>query len=277
MIRQLLLLCLVASSASAQILDCTVSGELADEPGIERAELSYHLWAIDPTGKVAKTRHWDAVGEKIDKGETVYLNIEPDIAANVAWRRPVDPKFASVADVAATHALLAERLEPYAKAAVKSGSAIWTYRFFSPTYRRGEDIAGKNPQLWFDDLATVIETRSNSLSSLAKSVAATGGGELFEVYVPVQWNVDRPWAMAKCVLLLERQAATLEANGMRGIPLLNFYTVGVKSEPVWPDIMQALIFVAKQRGPIAIWNGWGDYDGGRDLPKITAEQKRWLK
>lgn len=272
-----MLMSLHADFARAQIIDCTVSGELADMPGVERLALSYHLWSLDGKGELADSKWWAAAEAKVKAGERVGLNIEPDVSPKPEWRRPVDPKFASVGDVAKTHATIAARLEPLCNQAVKTGAEIWTYRLLSPTHKRGEDIAGKDPRPWQAHVKQLCDRRVTPHKSLDKMLAETKGGELFEVYIPDQWNVDRPWAITKCVLLLERQAAALEANGVRGIPLLNFYTVS-KREPVRPEIMQALIFVAKQRGPVAVWNGWGEYSAaGKALPKITPAQKALLR
>lgn len=35
--------------------------------------------------------------------------------------------------------------------------------------------------------------------------------------------------------------------------------------------MQAIIYTAKQRGPVAVWNGWGEYS---DAGKKTAQDHR---
>jgi hypothetical protein len=145
----------------------------------------------------------------------------------------------------------------------------------SPTYTRVEDIVN-NPSAWQEDCRKLATLKFDDRDSLAELLHATGGGVLYEVYIPAGWNRSEPWAMTKCVLLLERQAAALEANGLRGIPLLNFTAVGSNvSKPIRSEIMQALIFSARGRGPAAIWNGYHPVNKGTKA--LTAQQKALLK
>lgn len=265
--------------AAAQVLDCTVSGELADMPGTVRFPGEYHLWNLGFREKTAiEPAVWKGANDRVAKGEDVWLDIEPDLVDRVEWRRPINLAKASREEVKATVTMLARELAPLCERAKWTGAEVWTYRLISDNQARGEVLANK-PDEYAANVKAFAELEYAPGRTLAADLASTGGGELYECYVPSQWNVNKSWALAKCILLVERQAAALEDCGVRGIPLLYPFTVGgAKSEPVRPEIMQAMLFVAKQRGRYAIWNGWGEYsEAGKKLPKITAEMKRWLK
>ena len=255
----------VAQSVSAQVLDATVSGELADVKGVARFAGEYHLWNLGDGEKTIPRAVWQGAFDRVAKGEDVWLDIEPDLSSNANWRRPIDPSKAPLAKVKATHEAVASQLAPLCKLAERTGSRVWLYGLLSPTYTRNEDIVNDS-RTWREDTDALHKL------PIAAMLHATGGGVIYEVYIPDNWNRKDGWAVAKCVLLLERQATALEANGLRGIPLINLNTITGK--PLQTETARAIIFAAKSRGRVAVWNGFG---GGDGFAKFTSEQKELLK
>jgi hypothetical protein len=269
--------CALWTAAQAQFLDATVDQELAGTADAKPFVGYYHLWnlGLGLNGPIPDAP-WAAVNAAVEAGQDVWLDLEPDILTNEpTWQRPIDPSVAvngmsGVAEVAKTHAIIATQLEPLCRKARASGSRVWTYRLFSHMQNRPEDIANE-PSKWESDVMTTANLEYAPGKKLSDLIRSTGGGELFQVYVPNQWNNNWPWARAKCVTLLERQYQALDKAGLRGIPLLNFHTIG--SSPnidVLAEPMQMLFFTANARGRFAIWHG------PNPAPNISATQKSWI-
>lgn len=264
-----------APTLPAQVYDCTVSGELADVPGIVRLPLTYHLWNLGQDAQTIPRAVWQPAFDRAAGGLDVGLDIEPPLSPRKDWQRPVDPAKAPIAEVTATHRTIAQQLAPLCEVATDEGARVWLYGLYPPTHANAEHIVN-DPREWQRHSRSAVKLEYAEGQSLAKLLKPTGGGVLYEVYVPDGWNRPESWALTKCVLLLERQAELLRQCNVRAIPLLNFYTVGgATSRPVRTEIMQALIFAGKARGRIAVWNGW--IDGRPEFPAITKEQKALLR
>ena len=263
------------ASAAEPLLDCTVSGELADVAGVKPWPGCYHLFNLGDDGAAIPSAIWKEAFDRVGRGEDVWLDIEPDVVLRPEWQHPVDPSKAPLDEIKQTHAIIAKQLEPLCDLAKQTGAKVWVYGLLSPTYTRVEDIVN-DPSAWLDDCRKLATLKFDDRQTLAQLLDATGGGILYEVYIPAGWNRPEPWAMTKCVLLLERQAAALQANGIRGIPLLNFMAVGGKvPKPIRSETMLALIFAARGRGPAAVWNGYHPTNKG--TKPLTAQQKSLLK
>ena len=263
------------ANAAEPLLDCTVSGEFADVAGVTPWPGCYHLFNLGDDGAAIPSAIWKEAFDRVGRGEDVWLDIEPDVVARPEWQRPVDPSKAPLDEIKQTHAIIAEQLGPLCDLAKQTGAKVWVYGMLSPTYTRVEDIVN-DPSDWLEDCRKLATLKFDGRQSLAELLHSTGGGVLYEVYIPTGWNRPEPWAMTKCVLLLERQAASLQANGIRGIPLLNLTAVGGNvPKPVRPETMQALIFTARGRGPAAIWNGYHPINNG--TKPLTSQQKALFK
>ncbi len=264
-----------SADAAEPLFDCTVSGELADVAGVTPWPGCYHLFNLGDDGAAIPSAVWKEAFDRVGRGDDVWLDVEPDVVSRAEWRRPVDPSKATLADIKQTHAVIAKQLEPLCDLAKQTGAKVWVYGLLSPTYTRVEDIVN-DPSAWLDDCRKLATLKFDGRQTLAQLLEATGGGVLYEVYIPAGWNRPEPWAMTKCVLLLERQAAALQANGIRGIPLLNFMAVGGNvPKPVRSETMQALIFAARGRGPAAVWNSYHPTNEG--TKPLTAQQKSLLR
>lgn len=261
MIRLLiaLTLALAASACHAQILDATITGQLDGEDNTIRFEGYYHLWNLGDPGPSIPDAVWEDVTDAVTAGADVWLNIEPDVSANESWQRPVDPSKASMAEVRQTHAIIAEQLEPLCTLARKTGSRVWLYGVLSPVYTRTNDIVNY-PANWQADVRKIQTLKFDGSKSLAKMLHDTGGGILYEVYIPQDWNGASGWQIAKSVELLERQAEIIDSNGLRGIPLIRLDSI--TAVDLNTTLSGAVIFAAKSRGRVAVW---GIYGGGGEF------------
>jgi hypothetical protein len=282
LIAVLLLLALLRATSNAQsvIYDVTVEAELADVPGVVRMSDHQHLWQLDKDGNLPRTKHWDAAFAAVAAGKDVTLGIEPD--TNAQWPMPTDPRFASLEEIAKTHRILAQQLEPLCQLAQKTGAKVWVYRFLSPTHKRVEHIVNQ-PDAWQADVKALVNLAYNDQrKTIAKLLASTGGGELCHCYVPSGWNGPQGWQVAKCVLLVERQQATLAALGVNSLPLLHPFAIGDR-KPVKETVWRAMVFAATRRGQAAVWSGPNhrrDKDGkitGAWYPVIPAQLKVGLR
>jgi hypothetical protein len=268
----------VWGAAQAQLLDATVDQELSGVANSKPFIGYYHLWNLTPglSGPLDSAA-WEDVEEAVEAGNDVWIDLEPDVSPNSTWRRPIDPSvtinsMSGIEAVRETHRIIATKLEPLCQRAKITGSRVWTYRVFSHMYTRTEGIANE-PSAWERDVAATANLEYVPGKSLAKLVSDTGGGELFQVYVPNGWNNDSFWGLAKTILMLERQYQALEKNGLRGIPLLHFHTIGgAANTNVTETTMKALLFVAKARGRYAIWHG-----PNPTFNDITSTQKAWIQ
>jgi hypothetical protein len=251
----------------AQVLDCTVSQELP-EIGAKPFPGEYHLFNLGEAGTSIPRAVWQSAFDRVGRGEDVWLDIEPPHSNNPAWRQEIDPSKTTPAKLKATLAIIAKQLAPLCKLAERTGARVWVYGVFSPTYTRVEDIVN-DPTEWREDVREQFAIGKELLAALH----ATGGGVLYEVYVPDGWNRSDGWAIAKCVLLLERQATLLEELGVRGLPLLNPTTIG--GAAVQTETLRALVFAGKSRGRIAVWHGYHPTNKG--TKPLTSEQKGLLK
>ena len=269
--------CCLWTAAHAQLLDATVDQELAGTANSKPFVGYYHLWNLSPglSGPLDNTV-WAAVEAAVEAGHDVWLDIEPDVSPNATWKRPIDPSvtingMSGIEAVRETHRIIATKLEPLCQRAKITGSRVWTYRIFSHMYQRPESV-GNEPSAWERDVAATATLEYAPGKTLAKLVSETGGGELFQVYVPNNWNNNTFWGLAKSLMMLERQYQALEKNGLRGIPLLHFHTIGSSANiDVMELTMRGLLFTAKMRGRYAIWHG--PSPGSTD---ISATQKSWI-
>lgn len=269
--------CCLWAGAQAQLLDATVDQELAGTADAKPFVGYYHLWnlGLGLNGPIPDAP-WAAVNAAVEAGNDVWLDIEPDVSPTGSWQRPIDPSvpvngMSGVDEVAKTHAIIATQLEPLCRKARASGARVWTYRLFSHMQQRAEGIVNE-PSKWEEDVITTANLEYAPGKRLSDLVRSTGGGELFQVYIPNVWNNNWPWARAKCLTLLERQYQALDKAGLRGIPLLGFHTIG--SSPnidVIADTMQMLFFTANARGRFAIWHA-----PSPATPDISATQKSWI-
>lgn len=262
----------LAGAAHAQLYDATVSGELSDVKGIKRFAGEYHLWNLgEGDGKIPKAV-WQSAFDRVGRGEDVWLDCEPDVSARKEWQRPVDPAFAPLAKIKETHKTIATQLEPLCKLAERTGARVWLYGVLSPTYQRNESIAN-DPAEWLEHCRQVRELKYDGKKTLAGLLHQTGGGILYECYFYDQWNRPDGWAIAKCVLVIERQAAAIEAAGLRGMPLIRLDTPTLK--PLHSNVFNATYFAATRRGRVAIWAGYAPENTG--TKPLTKEQKDQLR
>jgi hypothetical protein len=249
-----------------------VSGELADVKGVTRFAGEYHVWNLGAGEEVIPRAVWQSAFDRVGRGEDVWLDCEPDVSAREDWQRPVDPGKAPTDRVKATHATIASQLEPLCKLAERTGARVWLYGVLAPAYQRGEDIVN-DPTEWQRDCRKATSLKYDGKKTLASLLHATGGGILYEAYVPDQWNRPDGWAIAKCVLQLERQAAVIEAAGLRGMPLIRLDTPTLK--PLHPTVANAVLFAAKSRGRVAVWAPYHEKNVG--TKPLAKEQKDQLR
>lgn len=241
--------------------DMSVDGMLAEHvPKVKRAPGYYHLWALHDGKNVTKSVHWDAVMAAVKRGdELVWTDIESDTSPNADWRRPqntlaeLNPDGPpTLAEVKETHRLIGARLAPVIAAAKLSGSPVWDYR---TVQINSLELWVSEPAKCEAELDRLVALDAVGNQSLAEMLHASGGGVIFEVYVPDAWNVENFWLQVKAVIALERQAAAYRRLGLRAMPLLNPDTVD--GAPVRPELLNALIQSARSRGD---W-GWWAQDG----------------
>lgn len=261
---------LVMVLRAPQTLDATISQELVSEgatafPGV------YHLWNLGDPGPSIPDAVWEDAFTAVAAGEDVWLNIEPPFSANPAWVMPVDPGFATEAEVQETHQIIAEQLEPLCDAAVISGSKVWVYGVLSSTYSRTLEVLANDPE-WVADVTTAVQIEYEPGKSIAGLLASTGGGVLYECYIPNSWNGTFEWQRTNNELMINNQKAILDELGVRGIPLLNPKTI--EGNSVIELVMTAQIVAARVHGPIAVWHNYHPDNVGT-VP-LTSEQKAYF-
>lgn len=233
------------------IYDASVESELMDITGVIRMVDCQHLWDLDVNGNLIHSIWWQAAYDNAALGLDITLGIEPDI--HPIDPHPTDPYFAPLSDIRITHRILAPELVGLCKIARRTGSRVWTYRIFSPTYARFEHIVN-NPTNWQQNVRDLNRLEYEPGKRLIDEVVSTGGGELAECYVGNAHNGANAYLTAKHCLLIERQLGLLESLGVPALPLLHPKTVTVQAD-IRNDIWESMIDTAGQRGRVVIWNG----------------------
>ena len=253
-----------------QTLDATISQELVAQgatafPGV------YHLWNLGDPGPAIPDAVWADAFAAVAAGDDVWLDIEPNHSANPAWVMPVDPGLASEVEVQETHRLIAEQLEPLCEAAVISGSKVYIYGLYPMVYTRVLEVIADDPD-WKADVTTAVQIEYESGKTIASLLDSTGGGVLYECYIPDSWNGTFEWQRTNNELMINNQKAILDELGVKGFPLLNPKTI--EGNSVIELVMTAQIAAARETGPIAVWHNYHPDNVGT-VP-MTSEQKGYF-
>lgn len=258
--------------------DMSVDGAFAKNvPWAVRATGVYHLWALHKTGVLTDSKYWHDALAQVQAGKFTWLNIEPDQSSVLSWRRPctglpelnthfkepVTPK-----DVEETHSLICQRLAPLCAAAKLTKAPVWDYRTLQVNSL--EMCASEYPK-WKAETQRIAALNGGQFARLLKD---TGGGIIYEVYVPQQWNSDASeWLRDKALIALERHAAVYDQLGIRSMPLLNPVSVGVGGgKQLHWNLLNKLVQAARSRGD---WGWWSE--AGKTTKVVAEEVGAWIK
>lgn len=257
--------------------DMSVDGTLAKyNPHVKRAEGVYHLWALHKPGVLTDSIYWARARKAAAEGKFVWLNIEPDQSSVLFWRRPLNtlpelttkfPQPVTLAQVESTHLLISRLLGPLCDQAKISGSQVWDYRTLQVN---SLELSVSDYARWKAETERIVGINDRAIASRLHD---TGGGIIYEIYVPQQWNVPNHWLQTKAVIALERHAAIYDQLGVRSMPLLNPMTVGADGgKPVRVELLNSLIQSARSRGD---WGWWSE--AGKTTPALAKEVGAWIK
>ncbi|BBO30603.1 hypothetical protein [Lacipirellula parvula] len=254
------ILATAAADSIAQCYDATIGRQLADVPGSVPVEVVYHAYPWTPAKYEV-----EALGHR---GKIVALDYEPTVLAGDR-RQPLDPREASLHDIAKAHRELHDALEAIRPQAKREKTRIGIYSWFEHTPANGDFIL-THPQEYFDNVQATARLQVAPGETIRDQLKDLGGVNWTSNYVPEGWNNDT-WGLQKFLITCERKAAALEAAGVPSVPQLRPVTVGKDGEkPVREAIVRAWVLWARNRygNQWAIWAKEGE---------VTPEFKSWLK
>ncbi|WP_428307558.1 hypothetical protein [Lacipirellula sp.] len=255
-----LVLATSATDSTAQCYDATIGRQLADVPGSVPVEVVYYAYPWTPDKYQV-----EALGHR---GQIVTLDYEPTVLSGDR-RQPLDPKEASLQEIAQTHRELHDALEAIRAQAKQEQTRIGIYSWFEHTPGNG-DLILRQPKQYFDNVQATARLEVAPGKTIRDQLVDMGGVNWTSNYVPEGWNNDT-WGLQKFLILCERKAAALEAAGVPSVPQLRPVTVGKGGEkPVREAIVRAWVLWARNRygNQWAIWAKEGE---------VTPEFKSWLK
>ncbi len=256
--------------------DFSVDGMLAAQNAhVKRVPIIYHLWALHKAGVVTWSKWWDEFLEVAQMNDALAVsNIEADQSPVPEWRMPhttlPELKGGTLAQVKETHRLIQVPMARIFAAAAISKAKVWDYRTVQV---HSLELWVSQPERAYAELERLVKLVSYKQGSLAKRLHASGGGVLYDCYLPDAWNVTNAWVSSKAIVAMERQRAAYKQLGIRAMPLLNPHTVGgAANVPVRPDLLNALLQAARSGGD---YGWWAMPDSV--TPALAKEVGAWIK